>query len=100
MVKKSFKIIAVLNIFLLIISLVIVRDSKYSRQYEELFSHIMVFGWGIWFTSIIWSGVNTLLIYDHIKDKLKKNIIWLLISSLPMMYLFIILISVLFKTQV
>lgn len=94
MVKKNFKIIAFLNVFLLIIGTMIVRNSKYFRQFEELFSHIMVFGWGIWFTSIIWSGVNTLLIYEHIKDKLKKNIIWLLISILPMMYFLIFLISV------
>lgn len=94
MVKKNFKIIAFLNVFLLIIGTMIVRNSKYFRQFKELFSHIMVFGWGIWFTSIIWSGVNTLLIYEHIKDKLKKNIIWLLISILPMMYFLIFLISV------
>lgn len=69
----------------------IVRNSKYFRQYEELFSHIMVFGGILSILSIISSLINTLFIYHHIKNNLIKNLNWLLVSVIPLISFFIII---------
>lgn len=94
MVKKSFKIISVVNILLLIIGMLIMHYSELVRMHKPLYPILKMLGWGMFFISIILAGVNSILIYDTIKNNLKKNLIWILVSLIPLMYFLYILILV------
>ena|GEM_PF-6953727 len=97
MINKKFKIISVVNILLLIIGMLIMHYSEFVRIHKPLYPILKMLGWGMFFISIIWSGVNSILIYDTIKNNLKKNLIWILISLIPLMHFLYILILVSLK---
>lgn len=83
MVKKSYKIIAFLNIGLLIIAILLGRYSEQFRIHKPLYPILKTISWGLLITSLMWSLINTLFIYHHIKSNLIKNSIWLLLSIIP-----------------
>jgi len=90
MVKKNFKIIAFLNIGLLIIGILLGHYSELYRIYKPLYPILKMISWGILITSLMWSLINTLFIYHHIKNNLIKNLKWLLVSVIPLVCFFII----------
>ena len=60
--------------------------------YLGMFSLIGVLG------SVLWSFVNSVLMYKEINIKSKPNIYWLIFSAIPFLYFFIGLMIVLFYT--
>lgn len=90
MVKKNFKIIAFLNIGLLIIGILLGHYSEPYRIYKPLYPILKMISWGLLITSLMWSLINTLFIYHNIKNNLIKNLKWLLVSVIPLVCFFII----------
>lgn len=90
MVKKDFKIIALLNIGLLILAIALGRYSEQYRIYKPLYPILKMISWGLLITSLIWSLINTLFIYHHIKNNLIKNLTWLFVSTIPLICFIII----------
>src|SRR5690606_39189199 len=97
MIPKKFKVISVVNILLLIVGTLIGRYSECIRIYKPLYPILKMLAWGMFFISIIWSGINSILIYDTIKSNLKRNLIWILVSLLPLIYFLYIIILVSLK---
>src|SRR5690606_36719300 len=97
MINKKFKIISVVKILLLINGMLIMHYSEFVRIHTPLYPILKMLGWGMFFISIIWSGVNSILIYDTIKNNLKKHLIWILMSLIPLMHFFYILVLVSLK---
>lgn len=100
MIKKDFKIIAFINIGLLIIGILLGHYSEQYGIYKPLYPILKMISWGLLITSLMWSLINTLFIYHHIKNKFIKNLNWLLVSIVPMICIFIIIIFVLVETPV
>lgn len=53
-------------------------DLKWIYRSGKLISHLLFFG------SILWSLINTILIFK--KSSWKNNLVWILISILPVLY--------------
>lgn len=78
--------IAFLVLVLFLITAIIARIKEQYRgtfyyQYLSLFSLLGFFG------SVVWSFVNSLLMFKEINIKLRNNILWFIISIIPFLFL-------------
>ena len=87
---RSLRLISFLNIFLLCIATLILHYSDIYRGQNPLYVSLKMFGWALFFLSIVWSFVNTLFIYFN-EDSWKRKFIWIVISIIPCVYIFSIL---------
>lgn len=90
--EKRLKIITIVNIISLIIALLILRFSEIYRGQNPLYVTLKIIGWSIFCYSILASLINTLYIYFEKTTILKKKILWILVSLLPILYTFTIII--------
>jgi choline-glycine betaine transporter len=52
----------------------------------------------MFYGGILWSIINTVLLISEHKSDLKKNLIWILISALPILYITIMITIAMTKT--
>ena len=90
--KKKFKIIAVTNSSILILGLLIGKYSEVFRGQNPLYMILKMSAWGLLLCSIVWSLINTLFIFGENKEIWRKNIQWIILSLLPIIFFSIILI--------
>jgi len=70
----------------LIIATLILHYSEIFRGQNPLYVILKMIGWFLFFVSIIWSLVNTIIILKK-KNSLQTKISWSLVSVIPFAYI-------------
>jgi hypothetical protein len=90
--KNAFLIIGICISAILIKFLVEDYRGSWIYQFGSLYFLFMFYG------GILWSIINTVLLISEHKSDLKKNLIWILISALPILYITIMITIAMTKT--
>jgi ABC-type methionine transport system permease subunit len=89
---KRLKIISVVNIIALIIALLILRFSEIYRGQNPLYVTLKMVGWALFFCSVLASLINTLFIIFDKSNLWEKKLLWIIVSLLPILYFFTIIV--------
>ena len=74
------------------------------RQFLEYYRGTLIYQYGaplslfIFYGGVFWSFINTLQLISKYKTDLKKNILWIFISAIPFLYIFIMMTIAMTKT--
>ena len=74
------------------------------RQFLEYYRGTLIHQYGaplslfIFYGGVFWSFINTLQLISKYKTDLKKNILWIFISAIPFLYIFIMMTIAMTKT--
>ena len=79
--KSGILIIGIALVGLLLNYIVQYYRGTWIYQYGSLISLILFYG------GILWSFINTILLISKHKSDLKKNLIWIILSAIPFIYL-------------
>lgn len=86
---RKLKISAVANNLILMLALFILRYSEVFREQNPLYVILKTIGWTLLGSSMIISLVTIILIVQN-RSLLKNTILWVALSSLPLVYISII----------
>ena len=78
-------------LFVLVLFLIFTIIARIKEQYRGTFyyQYLSLFSLFGFLGSVIWSFVNSILMYKEINIKLRKNILWFIISLIPFLFLVI-----------
>lgn len=89
---KRLKIMTIVDIIALIIASTVLRFSEIYRGQNPLYVTLKMVGWSLLFCSILASLINTLFIIFDKSNLWEKKFLWIVISLLPILYIFTIII--------